>query len=207
MERPPKTKDAFETTMRIPTLLVLAVLAVGGLAACAEKTQPIPELTFVHASPILLNVREAQIDSRYRSPGTAPNIEQTVNPTPEAALIKWAQQRLRAVGTQNVARFTILNAPLTAESLPKTPGFVGAFSTEPGQRWTVTVEAQLEILDDSGNRLDGYTAKVTRTRDIEEGVTYEQRSRFWYELLSATMSEFDQQMDNGIRQYAMKWLR
>ena len=193
--------------MRTATLIMIAVFGVGGLGGCVEKTQPVPELTFAHSSPILLNVRVAEIDSKYRSPGAPPNIEQTVNPTPEAALIKWAQQRLRSVGTENVARFTILNAPLTADPLAKTSGFVGAFSTEPGQRWTVTVEAQLEILDESGNRLDGYTAKVTRSRDIAEGLTYEQRNRFWYDLLSVTMSEFDSQMDNGIRQHTGRWLR
>lgn len=193
--------------MKTPSLLLPLLFAVAGLAACVEKTQPVPELTFVHTSPLMLEVREAQIDSRYRAQTAPPNIEQTVNPTPEAALIKWAQQRLRAVGTQNVARFTIINAPLTAEPLPKTGGFVGAFRTEPGHRWTVTVEAQLEFLDEAGARLDGYTAKVTRSRDLDEGVTYEQRSRFWYDLLQATMTEFDAQMENGIRQYAARWLR
>lgn len=193
--------------MRARFTFLLVAFALLGTAACAERTQPIPELTFVHSSPIMLNVREAQIDSRYHSPGTLPNIEQTVTPTPEAALIKWAQQRLRAAGSENVARFTILNAPLTAEPLPKTKGFAGAFTTEPDQRWTVTVEAQLEILDDSGARLDGYTAKVTRSRDIDSGVTYEQRSRFWYDLISATMTEFDAQMDSGLRQHAARWMR
>ena len=190
---------------RFTVLFVASALL--GVAGCVERTQPIPDLTFVHSSPILLNVREAQIDSRYHSPGVLPNIEQTVTPTPEAALIKWAQQRLRAVGGENVARFTILNAPLTAEPLAKTRGLAGAFTTEPDQRWTVTVEAQLEILDEAGARLDGYTAKVTRARDIESGLTYEQRSRFWYDLISATMAEFDTQMESGLRQHAARWMR
>jgi hypothetical protein len=190
--------------MRTACLILLTAFTCGGLAGCAKYPRPVPELTFAHSSPILLNVREAQIDSRYRSPGTAPNIEQTVNPTPEAALIKWAQQRLRSVGTENIARFTILNAPLTAEPLPKSFGLAGAFSSEPGQRWTVTVEAQLEILDESGSRLDGYVAKVTRTKDLPAGLTYEERSLFWYDLLSATMSEFDAQMSAALRQ--SKWL-
>ena len=193
--------------MRTAPLILLTAFGCGALLGCADYSRPVPELTFVHSSPILLEVREAQIDPRYRSPGTAPNIEQTVNPTPEAALIKWAQQRLRAVGTENIARFTILNAPLTAERLPKSSGLAGVFSSEPEQRWTVTVEAQLEILDESGGRLDGYIAKVTRTRDLPQGLTYEERNLFWYDLLSATMSEFDAQMSAGLRQYLSKWLR
>jgi hypothetical protein len=193
--------------MRIAGRFLIACVITSALSACEPSTRPVPELTFVHASPILLNVREAQIDSRYRSPGTPPNIEHTVSPSPEAAMIRWAQQRLRSVGTENIARFTILNAPLTAETLPKSSGFVGAFSTEPGQRWTVTVEGQLEILDEAGNRLDGYTTKVTRSRDIQAGVTDEQRDWFWHDLLSATMGEFDTQMETGVLQHASRWMR
>lgn len=193
--------------MATSILRMTTTLALVGLVTACTKTQPVPELTFVHLSPITLNVREAQIDSRYHSSAQPPNIEQTVTPTPELAMIRWAQQRLRAGGTTGIARFTVINAPVTAEPLPKTAGFLGAFQTEPGQRWTVTVEAQLEILDEAGNRVDGYTTKVTRSRDLEEGVTYEQRNRFWYELLSATMTEFDSQMEQGIRQHAAQWLR
>lgn len=192
--------------MRAITRVLLGLLLVG-LAGCSEYRQRTPDLTFAHLPPIVLNVREAQIDPRYRSPGTPPHIEQTVKPTPEAALIKWAQQRLRSDGAQNIARFTILNAPLTAEPLRKSSGVAGALKSEPEQRWTVTVEAQLEILDESGSRLDGYTAKVTRTRDVPEGLTYDERDRFWYDLLSATMSDFDSEMATGIRRYAAQWLR
>ncbi len=192
--------------MRTITRVLLGLLLVG-LAGCSEYRQRTPDLTFAHLPPIVLNVREAQIDPRYRSPGTPPHIEQTVKPTPDAALIRWAQQRLRSDGAQNIARFTILNAPLTAEPLRKSSGVAGALTSEPEERWTVTVEAQLEILDESGSRLDGYTAKVTRTRDVPEGLTYDERDRFWYDLLSATMSDFDSEMATGIRRYAAQWLR
>ena len=189
------------------TIRTLLGLLLVGLAGCSEYRQTTPELTFAHLPPIVLNVREAQIDPRYRSPGTPPHIEQTVKQTPEAALITWARQRLRSDGAQNIARFTILNAPLTAEPLRKSSGVAGTLKSEPEQRWTVTVEAQLEILDESGSRLDGYTAKVTRTRTLPEGLTYDERDRFWYDLLSATMSDFDSEMASGIRQYAAQWLR
>src|SRR5512144_1161044 len=129
-DRAPRAPGA-TTRMRTAPVILLTALTWGALAGCAEYPRPVPELTFAHSSPILLNVREAQIDSRYRSAGTAPNIEQTVNPTPEAALVKWAQQRLRSEGTVNIARFTILNAPLTAERLPKSSGLTGLFSSKP----------------------------------------------------------------------------
>jgi hypothetical protein len=198
---------AMRTNKGLHARAVCVLVSLGLLAGCVDGPPPVPDLTFVHSSPILLRVRVAEIDSRYRSPGTPPNIEQTVNPTPEQALIRWAQQRLRSDGTENVARFTILNAPLTAEPLPRPGGFAGLFASEAPQRWTVTVEAQLEFLDESGGRLDGFSSKVTRTRDLEPGLTFEERNRFWYDLLAATMREFDQQMDSGLRQHATRWMR
>lgn len=199
-------EDNIDQRMRIARLVWLCLL-LAGLACCSEYRERTPELTFAGAAPIVLDVREAQIDSRFRSPGTPPHIEQTVKQSPEAALITWARQRLRSDGAQNIARFTIVNASLTAEPLRRSSGLTGVLKQEPEQRWTVMVEAQLEILDESDRRLDGYTAKVTRTRDLPEGLTSEQRDRFWYDLLSATLSEFDAEMANGIRQYAARWLR
>lgn len=182
------------------------VLSLCLLTGCVENPPPTPELTFAHASPIMLKVRVAEIDSRYRSSTTPPNIDQTLSPTPEQALIKWAQQRLRSDGTTDVARFTILNAPVTATPLARTGVLAGLIDSEPPERWTVTVEAQLEFLDDAGKRLDGFSAKVSRTRDLEGGVTYNERQRFWYDLLSATMKEFDQQMDAGLSKHARRWM-
>jgi hypothetical protein len=195
------------TLKHLPAGVLLAVLSLATLTGCVDGPPPVPDLTFAHASPILLQVRVAEIDSRYRASSAPPNIEQTVNPTPEQALIKWAQQRLRSDGTENVARFTILNAPLTSEPLSRPGGLTGLFGSEAPERWTVTVEAQLEFLDESGARLDGFSSKVTRSREMEPGLTFEERKRFWYDMLSGTMREFDQQMDSGLRQHASRWMR
>jgi hypothetical protein len=191
--------------MRTAPLILFVAVVAGALEGCSEYKRTVPELSFANASPLVFGVREAQIDPRYRSSDTPPNIEQTVDPTPEAALIKWAQQRLRADGSENIARFTILNASLVAGQVTRSSGTFGGLET--GQRWTLTLEAQMEILDEAGNRLDGSTAKVTRTRDVPPKQTYDQRKLFWYDMLSATMSEFDAEMNSGVRQYLGKWLR
>ena len=188
--------------------LMLALVLLVGLASCSQPTptRQAPVLDFTTGVPILLNVRVAEIDSRYRPQIAPPNIERSVTPTPQEALIKWAQQRLRSNGSENVARFTIIEAPVTAENLPRTGGLTGALTTESAQRWTVTLEAQLEFLDDTGARLDGFTTKVQRTRDLKEGMTSEERSLFWSEMIAAAMGEFDAQMNSGLRQYAAQWM-
>jgi len=71
----------------------------------------------------------------------------------------------------------------------------------------VTLEAQLEFLDETGARLDGFTAKVSRVRDLKEGATAEERSLFWSDMIVAAMAEFDTQMQTGLRQYAATWMQ
>lgn len=194
--------------MRAWCLLLALLVTSATLAGCSESApaRPAPVLDFSQSPPIQLNVRVAEIDSRYRPEIAPPNIERSVTPTPQEALIKWAQQRLRSNGSENVARFTIVEAPVTAQNLPRAGGLSGALTTEPAQRWTVTLEAQLEFLDETGARLDGFTAKVARTRDLKEGATAEERSLFWSEMIAAAMAEFDAQMQAGLRQYAAKWM-
>ena len=195
--------------MRIRCLLLIITLLATGMAGCSQtkEPRPAPVLDFTQGSPILLDVRVAEIDSRYHPQIQPPNIERSVAPTPQEAMIKWAQQRLRSDGSENIARFTIIDAPVSAENLPRTGGLKGALTTEAAQRWTVTLEAQLEFLDDAGARLDGFTTKVVRTRDLKEGATAEERSLFWSEMIAAAMGEFDTQMNSGLRQYAPRWVR
>ena len=194
--------------MRIRCLLLIITLLATGIAGCSQTKdpRPAPVLDFA-GSPMLLDVRVAEIDSRYHPQIQPPNIERSVAPTPQEAMIKWAQQRLRSDGSENIARFTIIDAPVSAENLPRTGGLKGALTTEAAQRWTVTLEAQLEFLDDAGARLDGFTTKVVRTRDLKEGATAEERSLFWSEMIAAAMGEFDTQMNSGLRQYAPRWVR
>ena len=154
--------------------------------------------TFAHSSPILLNVREAQIDPRYRSPGTPPQhrADGQADARGGAHQMGAATSALRRHREHRPLHHPERAAHRRAAAA-RALASLAPSASEPEQRWTVTVEAQLEILDESGNRLDGYTAKVTRTRDMPEGLTYEERNRFWYDLLSATMSEFDAQMATG----------
>ena len=190
--------------MRNVTLIFLWAL-LSGLAGCSEYRQRTPELTFAHLPPIVLDVREAQIDSRYRSPGTPPHIEQTVKPTPEAALIRW---RSSACARRHAEHRPLHHFERTADR------------REPAQ------ELRLGgcVDDRTGTALDGngrgatgdprrvgssagrlYREGHPRT-DLPEGLTEDQRDRFWYDL-SATMAEFDAEMMTGIRQYAAQWMR
>jgi hypothetical protein len=198
------TPAAMITRLKTSAVALLAILL---LAACAgEPEQPIPELTFAHEPPIKLNVATLDIVSAYKASTTPPHVEQKFPIPPEEALIRWAQDRLRALGRSESARYTVLNAVVTEEPLAKTGGIVGAFKNEPSERYTATVEAQLEIFDDSGRRVLLTSARATRSRSLIEGAKPEERERTWFELVEALMKDFDEAMERAIRENAEPWL-
>lgn len=187
----------------------VAIVVVLGLAAAActtWKTQPIPDLTFAHNPPIGLSVRAIEVTSAYQSPNAPPNVEFRFRTPPEVALKRWANERLRALGTVNRARFVVTNAAVTEEPLARTMGFAGAFRTEPEARFTITVEARLEILDESDVRLGLSSARVTRSRTMIEGLTPDEKQVFWHELTRDAMDSFDTEMERSIRQFLKDWV-
>lgn len=186
----------------------VSIVALGlVVAACSTPsmtTDPLPEMTFVHRPTIGLNVASLDVGSAYTSPDGAPNVEQKFPVPPEAALKRWAHDRLRALGNAGAARFTVLTAAVTEEPLPKTKGFLGAFAIEPGTRYIITVEAQLEIIQDSQRGVA--SARISKAQTMDQGASAEERDRFWYDLTRSTMDSFDEQMERAIRQHLNPWV-
>jgi hypothetical protein len=186
---------------------VLALLVIAFLATCSSEPQkPLPELTFVHQPPIRLNVASLEVVSTYKEPRKPPHVEHKFQTPPEEALKRWAESRLRPMGRAESARYTVINAAVTEEPLPKTPGIVGALKNEPSERYTATVEAQLEIFNAGGRLVQLASARATRSRSLMEGAKPEERERMWFELTEALMKDFDKEMESAIRQYAGPWL-
>ena len=177
------------------------------MAACSsEPEKALPQLTFVHQPPIRLNVASLDVVSTYKEPRKPPHVEHKFQTTPEEALKRWAEGRLRPMGRAESARYTVINAAVTEEPLAKTQGIVGAFKNEPSERYTATVEAQLEILNADGRLVQLASARATRSRSLVEGAKPEERERMWFELLEALMMDFNQEMERAIRQYMDPWL-
>jgi hypothetical protein len=186
---------------------VLALLVIAFLATCSSEPQkPLPELTFVHQPPIRLNVASLEVVSTYKEPRKPPHVEHKFQTPPEEALKRWAESRLRPMGRAESARYTVMNAAVTEESLAKTEGIAGAFKKEPSERYTATVEAQLEILNADGRLIQLASARATRSRSVMEDAKAEERERVWFELLEALMKDFDKEMERAIRLYMDPWL-
>ncbi len=185
----------------------LVLLVIAFLAACSsEQQRPLPELTFVHQPPIRLNVASLDVVSTYKAPGKPPHVEHLFRTSPEEALKRWAEARLRPLGRAESARYTVINAAVTEEPLAKTEGIAGAFKKEPSERYTATVEAQLEILNADGRLIQAASARATRSRSLTEGAEPAERERLWFDLLDSLMKDFDKEMEKAIRLYLDPWL-
>jgi hypothetical protein len=77
-------------------------------------------------------------------------------------------------------------------------GITGVFTTEPSERYDLTITAALTI---NQNGLDVHTANVTTTRSqsVLQGITPNDRDKAWYDMTQAAMADFDKQMESQIR--------
>ncbi|MCC7016561.1 MAG: hypothetical protein IT564_05105, partial [Rhodospirillales bacterium] len=123
--------------------LVVAALGLAVLAGCETQVpaQKLPDLTFAHLPPLQLAVQRVELNSRFAPTLRAPNVEHTFPVPPARALEQWANQRLKAVGGNAQARFTILDASVTETKLPRDTSMRGYFTKQQSERYDAKVEA------------------------------------------------------------------
>lgn len=173
------------------------------LAAC--ETMPsrheLPQITFAHLAPIALDVSKVEVISNYVPPMKAPNVEHQFPIQPEAALKRWAADRLKPDGHGDTARFVITNASVVEQDLPMSKGLSGVFKKEQAQRYDGTAEATLEIVDARGVRKGFAAARAFYSRTVREDASMNDRERAWFEIVEALMLVFNGEMEKNMRQY------
>lgn len=185
-----------------PRLLALAGLALAVLAGC---TSPPPrptfaDLRFTDEPPLRLDVAAVEVRDEYQAPFKAPNVDHLFPVAPGKAAENWAHDRLKAAGKTRRAVFVLQNASVTETELPKkTEGLTGALTTEPAERYDLTLQAMLEIVDDRGLPLRTVNVTTTRSQSVLEGITPNQRDQTWYDMTKAAMADFDKQMESEVR--------
>src|SRR5262249_54496845 len=93
----------------IRKMLVVLLLA-GPLAACdtPPTREPFPKLTYTYLPPYHLAVGEVEIADTYRSPNVQPYVEQNFPASPAGTAEQWGRDRLKAVGGNARAVYTVL---------------------------------------------------------------------------------------------------
>jgi hypothetical protein len=176
------------------------------IAAC-EITADKPDfddIRFNAQQPLRLDVARIEIDLRYRAPLSAPNVEHNFPITPEQVLKNWANDRLRASGTQGVATFTIEKASVVETKLKKRTGLTAFFTNQQTERYDGHVKVILHVLrDDSQGRI---TAEATRSQTAAEHISLNDRDRIYYQLTRDLITALDQEVEAKARLYLSDFL-
>jgi hypothetical protein len=183
-------------------------LVISSLASC-QATAPtlvFPELTFQHMKSLSLDVAKLETMSSYTPPMSAPNVDHLFHTSPAGVLGRWAEDRLRAVGKNGFARFTIIEASVTETPLDMKKGIIGAFTKDQSERYDAVLEAKLEIFDDSGLSIGFARAKATRSVTVREDSSVNQREQAWFRLTAELVRDIDAELEKNISMYLSRWL-
>jgi len=178
------------------------------LVACSTKVSrdPIPAMSYGHLPPLEVLVANIEIVDLYKSPLKEPNVEQSF-PTPPAAAFKhWVGDRLRGVGTNGSLRVTIKDASALRVPLPRTGGIEGLFTTDQVERVDATVDVLLEILDNGGRPEASVTARAQRSRSLPEGLSLNERDKFYEEISEALVNDLNATIEQNMRQHLSTYL-
>lgn len=178
--------------------LLVSGLCLGLLSSCGPPPPlppKFPDIRFTGAPPLVIDA--AQIDIRALDmPSSA---DRSFPVSPLQAMENWGRDRLKASGHGNMARFTIVKASATETNLPVKGGVSGTFTDQVSQQYDVAVEATVEILDAHGMALRSVHAAASRSQSVLQSATPNDRDQVRYDLVKAVMGDFDQQMEQQIR--------
>ncbi|MGH6973486.1 MAG: hypothetical protein ACRED6_02540 [Stellaceae bacterium] len=179
----------------------IAVTGAVTLTACsAPPPHPqYPDIHFTGRQPIGLAVNTVSLREDYTPSSTAPHVETQFPVTPMHVLENWAHDRLSATGGPDRAVVDVTDASVTETSLPRTQGMQGWFTTDQSERYDMTVQATINIIDSSGLVVRTATAHASRSQTVAENISPDQREQTWYDMTKDIMAQFDRQMENEIR--------
>lgn len=193
--------------MNFPRRDFLKLAAVGApalaLGACADAP-PLPQfppLSWTNLSRLVFEAERLEIVTQYQAPLAPPNVEHLFAQRPDAALQRWANDRLAVSGRgENFVRFAILDARVTETELPRTGGVRGTFTNEQAQRYDGRMEAALEIRQLRGNfRVGDATAAAVRSRSVPENISLNDRESVWYEMVKQMMEDLNAELERQVR--------
>lgn len=189
--------------------VVLALACALALGACENKppVQKLPEISFADKAPFRIDVGQLEIVPEYVSPAKRPNIEHLMPVSPEAATVRWAQDRLRPIGRSGYARVIIRDAKVIEVPLQVDKGFSGMFKDQQAARFDGSLDVAVQILDERHLPVADVVARATRTKTVAEGASLNERDRVLYEISESMIRDIDSQMDGLIRTYLNRWVQ
>lgn len=181
----------------------IAAVAAAALAACnSPPPHPqYPDLRFTGQPPIALAVGTVSLREDYVSSASPPHVERQFPVTPMQAIQNWAHDRLSPSGGPDRAVVVITNASAVEVALPRTTGVKGMFTTDQSERYDMTIQVTVNIVDPTGLVLRTATVRASRSQSVAENISPDQRDQTWYDMTKDIMAAFDRQMESDIRNH------
>lgn len=195
--------SAFHVAPAVAALL--AILALNGCSSTPPAPR-YPELTYGHYGVIGLDVASIEFVSLYVPPLKQPHVEHLSPANPIAAMERWSNDRLRAVGRDGFARVVVSNASIIETPLQVKGGVRGWFTTDQEARYDAVIEVEIQIRDAGGVQRAFTRAKAERSRTVREGASVTDREGALFQLVEATTTEINSELDRGIRQYLQRYV-
>jgi len=191
-------------------LLSCILLLAGGLLASCDTPphrEPFPQLTYQHLAPINLDVAQIVIQDAYQPPMTDPHVDQDFPTPPATAARQWAKDRLRAVGNDGVAKFTILDGSAIDVPLPRTTGVSGMLTQDQSDRYDVTLTVRLDVENRMGARRASISASAQRSETVAEDMTLNEREKLWFEMTDQLMQQLNAELEKQIGAHLKEFVR
>jgi hypothetical protein len=194
----------------IRKMLVVLLLA-GPLAACETPPtrEPFPKLTYTYLTPYRLAVSDIQIVDAYRPPNAPPYVEQNFPASPAGTAAQWGRDRLKAVGGNARAVYTVLRGAVIETYLKpeNSGGMLSDFTVQQSERYDLNIVVRLQIVEPSGRVVATVDGAATRSRTVAENATLNDRERVWFEMTEQAMKDLNNQLEKTIPAYMQRYLR
>lgn len=193
----------FPLFRRMPLALALCLLAT----ACINppRTADLSPPSFKTSAPILLEVSDIQVRSEYQP--RMDGVESRFPTSPEQGVHRWADERLKAVGTSGVLEVVIHDAGVTEKPLVVKSGLEGALTKQPNVRYdgTLTVSLNLYTPEQSTAKARA-DASVSVSRELMEKATESERKELFAAMTREMLTRLDTRLDSGIQQYFSNYI-
>jgi hypothetical protein len=183
--------------------IAFIAVAASALAACAASPPhpQYPDIHFTNEQPIALAVSTVSLREDYSQSSEPPHVEQRFPVTPMHAIENWAHDRLSASGGPDRAVVDIADASVVEVALPRTTGVQGWFTTDQSERYDMTIQVTINIVDPTGLVVRTATVRASRSQSVAENISPDQRDQTWYDMTKDIMAAFDRQMESEIRNH------
>jgi hypothetical protein len=137
-----------------------ALFAPLAIAACAQPpAAPTgPDIAYAYLPRLRLDAADVVVESRASVPPG--DLGALVTPTAVEAVQILGRDRLAAFGTAGTARFLVMRATISRESLPRESGW---FAADPGERLVCQLGCRVEVTGADGTARGFAEASLRRT--------------------------------------------